>query len=397
MYDKIIFSNANTNHDFCFKYKDDRLECIELCESGSIIGNIYVGVISDYVSNINAVFINFGANGKDKGFISLNDGPLIYLNNKNSEKPCKGDRVLVQVLADKIKTKDYTLTCNINLNGKYLVLTKTAKQISISKKIKDADKRNSLKNLLSQYCDISGFIARTNSAMALEEDLLTDAKMLIDKYDSVYMEAIKGDIGDCVFESNSDYGAIAVECVNKGCKKVYTDSPRVYEMICETFKKEEISYSEVSEGKVMVKLYRNHDDLNVLFSFDSDLKKCLSPKVWLKSGAYLVIEHTEALHVIDVNTGKSIKKGDRETTFLNINLEAAKATMREIKKRNLTGIIIVDFINMKSEESKKALLSELKALARQDEVNTSVIGFTGLGLVEITRKRNKRPLFELLG
>ncbi|MBR3646039.1 MAG: ribonuclease E/G, partial [Lachnospiraceae bacterium] len=385
MYDKIIFSNALTEHDFCFKFKDDVLESIELCEADSIISNVYVGVIGDYVSNINAVFVNFGTNGKYKGFISLNDGPLIYLNNKNSDKPCRGDRVLVQVLADKVKTKDYTLTCNVNLNGRYLVMTKTAKHISISKKINNQATRKILKESLCRYSDKTGFIVRTNAAKASVEDLTKDAEMLIELYDSIYNDALTRKIGECVYASNSDYGAIATDSVNKGCKRIYTDSVRVYDLIRKTFDNAEIHYSEDDTSGVILKLYRNHDDLNVLFSVDSELKKSLSPKVWLKSGAYLIIEHTEALHVIDINTGKVIKKGDRETTFLNINLEAARAVMREIKKRNLTGIIIVDFINMKSEESKNILLSELKKMARQDDVNTSIIGFTGLGLVEITR------------
>lgn len=395
MYDKLIFSKAGTENNFCFKYSDKYLEAIEYCEDNSILGNVYVGVIIDYVSNLNAAFVNFNSNGEQRGYLSLSDGPLIYLNPKNSDKPCRGDKVLVQVSTDRIKSKDFTLTCNINLHGRYLILTKTANRISVSKKIKNPSARQLMKNTLDKYTDTCGFIVRTNGVNASEEDLLRDADKLITLYDSVYNRAITSHIGECVHLTSSDYSRITLENLIKGTKKIYTDSAEIYGTISQTLKDNDY-FDDVKSGDITLKLYRDHNELNLLFGIEHELEKSLSKKVWLKSGAYLVIENTEALNVIDINTGKVLKSGDKEKSFLKINLEAADVVMREIKKRNLTGIIIVDFINMNSEEAKAALLLELKRLAQMDEINTNIVGFTNLGLVEITRKRNKKPLTELM-
>ena len=140
----------------------------------------------------------------------------------------------------------------------------------------------------------------------------------------------------------------------------------------------------------------NSYPMHKLYSLEKHLKDSLNKKVWMNSGAYLVIEPTEALTVIDVNTGKAMLKGKREEIFLKINLEAAKTIAFEIRKRNISGIIIVDFINMKDEAHNKQILEEMRRCTELDDITTTVVGLSNLGLMEITRKRTKKPLYELI-
>lgn len=379
---QLIITNVKEKK-FAFKLQDKKVFSIEYCDTDNIVGNIYVGVAGDIAKNINAAFINFD-NGK-KGYYLIDDNKPVFLNNKNTNRICQGDRILIQVLSDKIKTKEYTVTSNISFTGKYVVITVGKSGVNISKKISDSKRRSELKSLVSDYSNDFNFIMRTDCNDAENEAILCEAKSLIDDFVRIKEKAMHLTVGSVVKNAKSDFYRIAKEAVNKEFDEVITDDESVYEELLED-----------EQIKNKLRLYTDDFPISKLYSLENEIQNSLSKRVWLNSGAYLIIEHTEALNVIDVNTGKIVKKGDREKLFYSINLEAAKAISKEIRKRNLSGIIIVDFINMKDSENNKKIVEEMKKLVSFDEVTTNVVGLTKLGLMEITRKRIKKPLYELL-
>jgi len=382
---KLIITKYNENI-LAFRFDENTATDIYSCNDESLIGNIYVGVVSDVVNNINAAFITF-KNGC-KGYYPLNDNKPIYLNKKNNEKICQGDRILVQVTSDKIKTKDYTLSSNISFRGKYVVYTHNIPGINISKKISDNQKRNELKSLLEDYNnDEYGFILRTSCINASIDAIKEEMNYFIELFSKVVESAFHARVCNFIYGESSVLKRAKDACY-KLIDEIIVDDEDIYE---ELMQDEEIKQSE------KVRLYSDASySLKKLYSLDTVLKDTMSKRVWLKSGAYLIIEHTEALHVIDVNTGKISHKGDKEQIFFKTNMEAASKICNEIRKRNLSGIIIIDFINMKNKEHYTELSVKMQKLLDNDEISSTVVGFTNLGLMEVTRKRVNKPLFEVL-
>lgn len=384
---KLIFSKVKEDSLFCFKFIEDKIFSIEYCDRNNIVGNIYVGVVSDVVKNINAAFIGFDKG--QKGYYLIGENKPIFLNRKNTDKICQGDRVLVQVSSDKVKTKDCTLTSNITFTGKYIVLTIGRTGINISRKVKDSSLRKLIKDSFRKFeNDEYGFIIRTSCNIESIHKAMEEAESLIEKWKQIKERAMHLTAGSVVAKTDSDVVRMSLEAYYKNFDEIITDDEEIYRELLE---------NEILSAKDFLRFYEDTGlSLTKLYGLEKIIKNSLAEKVWLNSGAYLVIEHTEALNVIDVNTGKAVLKGNREDIFWKINLEASKAIALEIRKRNLSGIIIVDFINMKQEENNKKILEEMKRLAALDDVTMTVEGLTNLGLMEITRKKVKKPLYELL-
>lgn len=382
---KIVFSKAGTDKLFAFKFINDKIDSIEYCDNENIVGNIYVGIVSDLVKNINASFVGFGKGLK--GYYLLNDNKPIFLNPKNNQEVCKGDRILVQVCADKVKTKEYSLTSNISLSDKYLVLTVGKIGVNISKKITDVKLRNELKEYFKDFENEEyGFILRTESAYANKDDIYNEARQLVEKWNEIKHKATFLIAGSLVKKNDSEVVRISKEAINKNFTRIITDDEVIYQELC---------------GECMSKdIFSLYDDksypLHKVYSLEKILSDSCNKRFWLNSGAYLIIEYTEALTVIDVNTGKADLKGKRDEVFLKINIEAASAIANQLRTRNLSGIIIVDFINMKNQEYNQKILEKMKQFVSDDDVTTTVVGLTNLGLMEITRKRTKKPLHEII-
>ncbi len=382
---KLVISEFKGNI-LAFRFDNNTVTDIYSCNDDSLIGNIYVGVVSDVVPNINVAFITF-KNGC-KGYYPLNDNTPIYLNKKNSDKICQGDRILVQVTSDKIKSKDYTISSNISFRGRYVVYTHNISGVNISKKITDSAKRAWLKSYLEQYENSDfGLILRTTCNEASIEDIISEIEYFINKYKSVYEMATHANVCNMIY-GESIVIKRAKDACYKNIDEIITDDLDIYNTLMTD---EELQQSGI------VRFYEDSSySLKKLYSLETILKESLMKRVWLKSGAYLIIEHTEALHVIDVNTGKISTKGNKENIFFKTNMEAAVKICNEIRKRNLSGIIIVDFINMKKKEHYAELTSKMQSLLNNDDVSSTVVGVTNLGLMEITRKRVNKPLYEVL-
>lgn len=372
MDNRLIISDFYNNILLGFYFINDELYRIQNFSDNSLIGNIYCGYVKDVVKNIDAAFVEFGDNLK--GFLSL----------KNIEKkPKSGSKILVQVTGDKIKTKDYALTLKLNLSSDNLVMVVGGSGISISRKITDNDTRNRLKSSLSSLdTGEYGFILRTSGADCSMEDILAQADLLKKQYEDILRRFNFSTSKASLFENNKIVNTCN-EFINKYSGEIKTDNENVYKFL--TNSRISATYSTDTSISLCNK-----------YALGKHLKNALSKKVWLKSGAYLVIEVTEALTVIDVNTGKAEFYSNKEKTFEKINLEAALEISKQLRIRNISGIIIVDFINMSPKGSYENLEKAIKSYVDCDYVKCSIWGMTHLGLMEISRQKREKPLQEIV-
>ncbi len=365
---------------------------VEPSEEETIVGNIYVGKVQNIVRNINAAFVQIQED--TICHLSLNEpGTPIFLNKKNTSKVCVGDELLVQVSKDAVKTKNPSATTKLQIAGKYAVLTYGDKRISISGKIKEPKTRKRLHDLVEQEFGTKitcGVIVRTNAENVAEEDFLRELRNLKNRYDTIVGQGLYRTRYSLLYEAPRGYLCDIRDGYDKLISKIITDDVEIYEQVSQ--------YLENNQPSDLHKLELYEDEmlsLNQLYGIETKLQKALQERVWLKSGGYLIIEPTEALTVIDVNTGKAIAgKKDSEEHFLKINMEAANEIAAQLRLRNISGIILVDFIDMKDKKSDQILIEELKRVIRLDPVKTVFVDMTGLHLAEITRKKVRRPLHE---
>ncbi len=386
------FNNVITG----FLFEDNRLTEIYPFNEESILGNIYAGRITNIVKNINAAFVEV-----EKGlscYYSLNDneGHNIFLNNKKNDKPVVGDELLVQVTREPVKSKKYEVSAALSLRGRYTVVNTTGK-IGISSKIHDNKRKSELKDLYVEFFEenreYSGFgvIGRTESEKAGNEDIIKETITLLCKLKEIMRTAKYTECPKLLYSESKNYLS-EISHITGYSKyenfSIITDIDDIHETL--------ISENSDKDAPYDIKL---HDDtlisLKSLYSVESEVEKALKKKVYLKSGAYLVIEPAEALISIDVNTGKAVKGSIQEEHLLKINLEAAKEAARQIRLRNLSGIIIIDFINMKDENNLKVLKDTMESYLARDSAKAYFVDFTALGLMEITRKKIRKPLYEL--
>ena len=353
-------------------------------EENLIYNNIYVARVKDVVTNINAAFLEIAPG--QICYFSLDEKNVLFLNRKNTTKVCEGDLILVQVVKEAVKTKAAVVSCEINLSGKYVVLTAgKGAFVGVSHKITDKGRQMHLKQLVAPYAsDNFGFVVRTGADNAEDGDIEEEIRSLSEEYKKI-LETAKTRTAFTLIRKNESPLNLNIENAHLEPEdEIVTDDAGLYE--------------EIVSGKhrANVRLYDDKEiSLLRAYSVETRIEKALAKNVWLKNGGYLVIEHTEALTVIDVNTGKfDGKEKDREETFLKINLEAAKEIARQLRLRNISGIILVDFINMKSADSRKVLISELERQLYKDRIQTRFVDFTGLGLAEITRQKKKKPIYE---
>lgn len=370
---------------------------LEPAEHTGLLGNIYIGKVKNIVKNINSAFIDLG-NGQT-GYYSLTDNkthlfadsPDACSKTDRGTRPLRqGDEILVQVERDAVKTKDPVLTSNLNFTGKYLVLTQGKKQIGFSGKIRDKAWKQHMQTLLEKNTDRSfGLIVRTNAKEAAEEEILRELELLSERRKKLLELASHRTCYSLLESSEPSYISSIRDTYENELDAVVTDDRDCYE----TLKK----YMEEHQKEDLHKLSFYEDPLlplSKLYSLETAVEQALGKHVWLKSGGYLVIEPTEALTVIDVNTGKYTGKKTQAETILKINREAASETARQLRLRNLSGIIVVDFIDMETEAHQLELMSLLERELSKDPVKTALVDMTRLGLVEITRKKVKRPLAE---
>lgn len=365
---------------------------VDSMDSDSILGNIYVGKVKNIVKNINAAFIEIADGVMCYYSLEENKNP-IYVKDKRTDRLVMGDEILIQIEKENIKTKAPVATCHLNFTGKYVVLTHGKNKIGVSSKITSDKEKKRLKEVLSSYKNSEyGFIIRTNAEGASEEMLRKEIESLIKRYDDITRFGVHRSAFSLVYKTPSAYLCDIRDGYANALTEIVTDDQIIYTQIkeyLETYQVEDLD---------KLRLYEDHQiTLSALYNIEKRLDEATREHVWLKSGAYLIIQHTEAFNVIDVNTGKAIAgKKKAQETFLKINLEAAREAARQIRLRNLSGIIIIDFIDLLDKKDQEILMKELADLFRKDPVKTTVVDITALNLVEITRKKVRKPLHEQL-
>lgn len=372
----------NTNYIATALYSEKQLLelYLEPTEQESILDNIYVGRVKDIVKNLNAAFIEIAP--KKPCYYSLEDchNPL-YVKKINSPRMVQGDEVVVQVVKENIKTKPPKVSTNLTSSGTYLILTTENTSLGISRKLPE-EERERLRELLGPYKnDRFGLVVRTNAAKVEPSEILKEYERLKQEYEQLIQNAVHRTCFSCLRKSPPEFLAILKNLNSSELEEIITDDSEIWEQI-----KAEGFQATLYEDKLL--------SLSSLYSLEVRLQEALKERVWLKSGGYLVIQPTEALTVIDVNSGKSVAKKKVQEHYLNINLEAAEEIAHQLRLRNISGIIIVDFIDMKEQSAKEELMLQLKQFVKKDSVPVQVVDMTRLNLVELTRKKVRKSLTE---
>lgn len=356
--------------------EDDRLTeiFIEDNKKNKTVSNIYRGIVKKVLPGIEACFI-------DVGFEKL-----AYLQLKKDTNIKAGQEILVQINKEEIGSKGAKLNLEISLAGRYLVYIPSNDRITMSNKIRDEKERFRLKKIAKSISkDNSGLIIRTEAVGCSKEDLENDINELHIKYENILKEYKLG-MGPKLLYKELDFSSKYIkDNINEDIELIVVNNKDKYDElkdILKNIKKEYIEKLKLEENK----------DIFDLYKVDSQIEKALNKKVWLKSGGYLIIEKTEALTVIDVNTGKFTGNLKLEDTVYQTNIEAAIEIARQLKLRDIGGIIIIDFIDMHKDKHKKELLKILDDEMSKDKRKYEVLGITRLGLVEVARRREKDSL-----
>lgn len=357
-------------------------------QSSFQVGDIYIGKVKNLVKNIQAAFIEIRPGMEC--YYSMTSNPNPVFTNKIGKKPlCIGDELLVQIEREAVKTKAPTVTSGLNFTGKYAVLTHGNTSLGISSKIQ-GEQRQKLKDALSGFTgEDYGFIIRTNAKDAAIEEVTAEMTHLLETYRALTSRAKMRTCFSCMKEAPKSYLTELRNIYQDGLTEILVEDDEIYEEV-RTF------LAEV-QPEDLTKLVHYEDrllPLHKLYSVEHALSEALKSRVWMKSGAYLVIEPTEAMTVVDVNSGKCVLKKEDPEAYFKVNVEAAKETARQMRLRNLSGIIMIDFINMKNEGQRERLMEIFAGELRKDPVRADVIDMTKLQLVEVTRRKVRKPLHE---
>ena len=380
------------------------------------VGDLYLGVVKKVVPGLNAAFIDIGYE-KDAFLHYLDLGPKVrslikytkaVLNKKEmpallngfafepeisklgkiAQVLTKNQNILVQVAKEPISTKGPRLSCEISLAGRYLVLVPFSNVVSVSRKINDSEERQRLKRLITSIKPENfGVIIRTVAAHKEVAELDKDLNTLIDKWKEARKNIKKVNPGEKVLGELNRASSIARDMLNESFDSIVVDDDEVYEALKDYIK-------EIAPDKE--KIVKKHSGRNKLFEvkdIEKQVKSLFGRSVSLHGGGYLIIEHTEALHVIDVNSGnKSNVESDQENTALNVNLQTVEEVARQLRLRDMGGIIVVDFIDMKNPENRKMVYEKMKDHLKSDKAKSVVLPLSKFGLMQITRQRVRPEL-----
>lgn len=383
---EVVITNYKNHYLIAALENGKAIELFLKSNDGVEIGDVFVGKVKNIVDNIQAAFVEVSPG--IIGYYSLKTNTNHLFAGPSEHKLRVGDEILVQIERGSIKNKAPVLTSKIQLQGKHLVFLGNYHFLGVSKKITSDTMRSRIKALGHRLIEgePNGVILRTTASEVDEEMIVEEYRKLEVDYNNI-MSTYSIRVCFSKIYSKPQNWLEYVHMSNDSDLRVQTDLVNVYE-----------SFQTAYDGTGDSFLCEFYNDFSYplikLKSLETQINRALSKNVWLRSGASLVIESTEALTAIDVNTSKTeIHKKDDEA-FFQINIEAAHEICRQLRLRNISGIVIVDFINMSNEKYEEQLLSELRKIAKDDPVQTNVIDMTPLGLVELTRKRTYRPFHE---
>lgn len=364
------------------------------CDGGekNVLNNIYIGQVQNLMPNISAAFVEYAKGHMGYYPIDADDNP-VFVDLERKPGPLKvGDQIIVQVIKEAVGNKEPVLSSKISFAGKYVVFDLSKRGIFFSNKIKWPELKEAIQ---SRYESLGyqnfGFIIRTNAMHASIDSIFEEIEFFKNLWVATSDLRIYRNVYSKLYQAPSSYISSIRDGYHNEVGKIVTDNEKIYNEIkdyLEVYQPDDINKLQLYDNSVT--------SLKVLYNIDRDLQAVLSEKVWLKSGGYLIIQPTEALVAIDVNSGKYVSKKEAQKEYLKINLEAAKEIAHQIRLRNLSGIIIVDFINMLIEENQQKLIKAFEEELADDPIKTTLVEMTKLNLVELTRKKARRPLHELV-
>ncbi len=342
-----------------------------------IIGEIYKGRIKNILPAINSIFVDLGL---DK------EGYMYYSNELKAKGIKKGQEILVEVIKEPINDKGAKLTSNVSIPGKYIVLNCYREGIEFSKRIDDKEKKKEILENIEPLKDVC-ITVRTEGANVRLEILRKEIDKLYNEFENIDKK-MKYSLGlKKIYGEDLSLTKLLLNSSGEEVIKIHVDNDMDFEKIDHFIKGEENFKLEKYEG------YRNLFDFHGL---EKELLKLRHNKVNLLCGGYIVIDKTEAMYVVDVNSGKNIKERSFDKTILETNLEAAKEIGKQIRLRNLSGIIVIDFIDMRDKSQRAIVMSTLKESLKLDKGNVKVFPFTELDLVQIARKRQGKSIYEYM-
>lgn len=366
-----------------------------------IVGNIYKGRVSRVLPGMQAAFVDIGldkaaflhaldimlhtecvADSEKKQFNVRDIGELVR----------QGQDLMVQVVKDPLGTKGARLTTDITLPSRYLVFMPGSAHVGVSQRIDSEEERDRLKNIVTEYCDeLGGFIIRTAAEGVSEKELAQDAAFLRRLWSKV------SERGKRDGSKHQLYGELALAqrvlrdfATVEEIDRIRIDSRLTYELLLQ------FTQEFIPDLGSKVEHYVGKQPIFDLYDVENEIQRALERKVELKSGGYLIIDQTEAMTTVDINTGAFVGQRNLDETIFNINIEATQAIARQLRLRNLGGIIIIDFIDMVSDEHRRRVLHSLEQALSKDRIKTSISGFSPLGLVEMTRKRTRESIEHVL-
>ncbi len=395
---------------------------IERGDVSDIAGNIYKGKVQRVLPGMQAAFVDIGLN--QAAFIYVNDlivtnynnnieQLLIYSNEvddsiqsvniEGSTSPTinrdwqieelitEGQEIMVQAAKAPMGTKGARIITNVSLPGRFLVLMPTSDHIGISRRIEDTTERNRLKDMVESLRQNDfGYIVRTAGEGAQEEKLIYEMGFLNNLWEKVQKKYQSASAPSLLHkELNVSLRAVRDLLIHEA-EKLIIDSRSGYESILSFL------HSFMPSLKSSVELYEGTEPIFDVYNLEGDISRALKKKVWLKSGGYIVIEHTEALVAIDVNTGRYVGKYNLEETILKTNLEALREIAYQIRLRDIGGIIVIDFIDMEKKSNQEKVFNSLQEVLKKDRSKTNILPMSEMGLIQMTRKRIKKPLTRVL-
>lgn len=366
---------------------------IERSSDTIAVGNIYKGKVINILPGMDAAFVHIGAD--ENAFIHVNELlPWKGLDKRNKHDirqiVRQGEELLVQVTKEPIGTKGAKVTTNISLAGAYVVFFPYGRTVGISQRIKDEDERNRLKKLSqSVLTNGEGLVFRTASEHCTDEQLIDEMIYLQKKWEAIQKNASTSKSGRAVYEEQDILPQVIRDFLFQNFESCVVDSMPLYQRIQQA----------IGHNKHILPKIERYTKTQHIFDFynvSTQIEKALRNKVWLNNGSYLIIEQTEAMTVIDVNTGRFTGKQSLEDTVFKVNQEAALEVARQIRLRDIGGIIIIDFIDMHDESLDDQLIETFKKALKADRTQWHVLGMTKLGLVEMTRKRQRPNIIDLV-
>lgn len=367
-----------------------------------LVGNIYKGIVQNVLPGMQAAFVDIGLEknaflyAKD---IQLGNSDLEYSEEDDDLRKCDikdlikpGQEIMVQVFKEPGGTKGTRVTTNITLPGRMLVLMPTVNYIGVSRRIEDDEERERLKSILSEVTEGGfGIIARTSAMGKNKEDFLEEFEFLKRLWNKLFEKNQMLSAPRLIHNEESLVYRTVRDMLSDDIDELIFDDVHSYD-------KASVLAEMIASPMSSKVIHFNNKEGNIFdyYGITHQIESALTRKVWLKSGGYIIIDHTEALTVVDVNTGKFVGNIDFCETALKTNLEAAVEVAKQIRLRNISGIIVVDFIDMLTEEDRQQVLDILKRNLEKDKTKSAVVGMSDLGLVEITRKKERKSIVGIL-